>query len=390
MRPDRPIAETRCFPFTDASAGQGAGMPQRKGRLQRYLEADASLGALYSKFETHAFPLLSSNYDITRECNLRCEGCLFFEGPDYLDYPDDKSLVEYRVFFEREAARGVNFAYFAGGEPSLAQDRLRLAQEYLPRGWVATNGTIRIAADIRYSIHVSLWGDLDSTRKLRGGSVFNRSLRNYMGDERAVFIYTVNHQNIKSIPRVTAICHDHGVRLSFSHFSITDQYQYKLQHGTDNDDRFFRFSSQDDNLRMTDNDHLRTRDLLEKVIEEYPETVVYSRHYNDWISQSGSLYRLDPDTGLALDCPIRLSQFHRHYHVDLTQSTGKCCTPNIDCNDCRAYAIALATFRHRVRQYLRSKEDFAKWMEVMDMWCRLYLVGWDELETTDRRSTECR
>jgi len=136
-------------------------MPQRKGRLQRYLEADAALNVLYKKFEAYVFPLLSSNYNITRECNLRCEGCLFFEGPDYLDHPDDKPLADYQTFFKGEADRGVNFAYFAGGEPSLAQDRLRLAQQYLPRGWVATNGTIRIASDIRYSIHVSLWGDLD-------------------------------------------------------------------------------------------------------------------------------------------------------------------------------------------------------------------------------------
>lgn len=381
VRPEQPMDKACYFPFSQAAAGQETCMPQRKGRIQRYLGADPSLSALYEKLETHAFPLLSSNYDITRECNLRCEGCLFFEGPDFLDHPDDKSLADYQAFFKGEMDRGVNFAYFAGGEPSLEQERLRVAQRYLPRGIIATNGTIRIASDIRYAIHVSLWGGPDSTRKMRGGSVFQRALRNYRHDDRAVFIYTVNHQNIDSIPQVAAICHEYGVRLSFSHFSSTEQYEHKLRDGTPNDSRFFRFSCESDNLRLTDDDRLRVHDILEQMIDTYPRTVIYSRHYNDWISQGGSLYRLDPETGLALDCPIRLSKFHRHYHVDLTQSDGKCCSPNIACSDCRAYAMALATFRHRIRHYLDSMESFAHWIEVMDMWCQLYLLGWDDIET---------
>ncbi len=280
-----------------------------------------------------------------------------------------------------EAARGVNFAYFAGGEPSLEQERLRIAQRYLPRGIVATNGTVRIALDIRYAIHVSVWGGPDATRKMRGGSVFHRALRNYRNDERAVFIFTINHQNIDAIPEVTAICRDHGVRLSFSHFSSTEQYQQKLSRGVANDSRFFRFSCESDNLRLTDDDRRRVRESLEQMIDTYPETVIYSHYYNDWISQSGSLYRLDPETGLAQDCSTRLSKFHRHYHVDLTQSGGKCCSPNVACGDCRAYAMALATFRHRVRHYLATRESFAQWMEVMNMWCRLYLPGWDKIDS---------
>jgi hypothetical protein len=231
---------------------------------------------------------------------------------------------------------------------------------------------------------VSLWGDEASTARFRGGPVFRRALSNYAGDERAVFIYTVNHQNIDAIPAVVSICEDHDVRISFNHFSATEQYLRKIEQGSANDGHYFRFSSREDNLKLTDDDRRRARDLLHRVTDDFPRTVIYSHHYNDWISRPGSLYNIDPVSGRATDCPIRSADFHRHYHVDLSRSTGKCCTPNIDCRDCRAYAIAHATVRHRVRRFLGSREQFAGWLDVIDSWCRLFLIGWDDIDNSSR------
>lgn len=351
----------------------------KAARVQQYLAEDPALAAFYKKYRRHAAPLVSSNYDITDRCNLRCEGCLFFEGTDYHAHRDRRILEEYDRFFAVEAARGVNYPYFAGGEPALAPDRLRVAQRHFRRGMIFTNGTVRIDRDLPFAIHVSLWGDAQATGKLRGAAVFAKSLANYVGDPRATFIYTITHQNIDSIAAVARLCSDHGVRLSFNHFSATEQYSAKLARGTSHDRAFFRFSTPTDNLRLTATDRRRIHDILERMIEDHPSTVVYSHVYNDWISTAEGLYRIDPQTGWALDCPTRNASFHRHYHVDLQESSGKCCSPNVDCRDCRAYAIAHATFRHRIRDHLESRDAFARWASVVETWCRLFLPGWDEL-----------
>ncbi len=358
----------------------GGGTPDlvpERGRVRSYLDADPALRALYTRIRTEVYPIVSSNYDLTRRCNLRCEGCLFFSGSDYEDHPEESSVRRYDSLFRAEARRGVNFPYFVGAEPSLAQDRLRAAARHFRRGVVFTNGTIRIHPEIPFAIHVSLWGGEARTRSLRGGRLLHKPLRNYQGDRRATFIYTINHRNIGDIAEAVSLCDAHGTRISFNHFSATTRYLRNLETGTPNDRRFFRISNADDNLRLTGDDLKRAHDIVERMMEDHPETVIYSRRFNDWISRPEGLYRLDPASGWALDCETRNAPYHRHYHTDLTADGGKCCAPNLDCADCRAYAMAYATFRRRLRRFLGSKEAFAGWLEAVDTWCRLFLVGWD-------------
>ena len=80
---------------------QPAGSGTRKGRIERYLAEDHRLAAMYRKFQRHAAPVITSNYDITSRCNLHCEGCLFFEGTDYLGHCDDQPPDAFDRFFER-------------------------------------------------------------------------------------------------------------------------------------------------------------------------------------------------------------------------------------------------------------------------------------------------
>ncbi|MGB5340123.1 MAG: radical SAM protein, partial [Gammaproteobacteria bacterium] len=182
------LANSACSPASGHADSrrdpQAPGAGKKPGRIERYLAEDPRLAAIYARFQRHAAPVITSNYDITSRCNLRCEGCLFFAGTDYQGHHDDRSLDDYDAFFAREAARGVNYPYFAGGEPALEQDRLRIAARHFNRGMIFTNGTLRIDPELEFTIHVSLWGDAAATRKLRGGSVFRKSLANFTGDKR--------------------------------------------------------------------------------------------------------------------------------------------------------------------------------------------------------------
>ena len=154
---------------------------RRKTRLDRYLDENPALAHTYSKIRKHAPKIVISGYDITKRCNLRCEGCFFFEGDLSSVYADGHTLDEYREFFGKEAERGVTYPHFAGAEPALVQDRLRLANTYWKNGLIYTNGTIKIDPEISFMLHVSLWGDEETDKLYRGAPVFKRGVQNYAG-----------------------------------------------------------------------------------------------------------------------------------------------------------------------------------------------------------------
>lgn len=98
-------------------------MTKKSLQIKEVLALDPKLADLYQKIKKYSATVVSSTYDVTDKCNLRCEGCLFFSGDDYkshLGYGEEsniKTLEGYDLFFKKESDRGVNFAYFAGGSP---------------------------------------------------------------------------------------------------------------------------------------------------------------------------------------------------------------------------------------------------------------------------------
>lgn len=318
--------------------------------------------------------LRTSNYDISSICNLRCEGCLFFSGADEASLTATEDLGLWQAFFHAEAARGINFAYVAGAEPSLTPDRIRACHDHIPMGAIFTNGTKRIDPDISYRIHVSLWGNEARSELYRGASVNRRAMRNYAGDPRAIFVMTLNRLNLAEIPEVAAACADHGVVLTFSLFSPTTDYNQRMAaagagenaaaHAGKTD--YFRFSSQAQDMRFDAATLARAHDAMLEAAAAFPGTVKISPAYLRWVTQGGSLYTLDAE-GLATDCGNRLTLGHRHHNPDLSRNSGKCCSPNLDCRDCRAYAMSLATYFRRRRQ---MPED---WAEVWTFWADCFL-----------------
>jgi hypothetical protein len=348
--------------------------------LTAYFRRDEALRQRYAKLRKHSANIVGSNYDISAECNLRCEGCLFFEGADGLGHIDNRSDEEWAAFFAAERQRGINFPYLAGAEPALQPRRLELAARYFQRGVVFTNGTAAIDPALPFTIHVSLWGTPEETVALRGGKSFGRALRNFGSDPRARFVYTVNARNRHGARRVAQICADHGTKLSFSIFSPTSLYRWKLENETANDADYFRSSSKEDHLAPSPEGLLQIRKTLDEVSEAFPETVIYSRAYNQWVTNPAGLYEIDPVTGWAQDCEIRRALHHKHFRVDLTDSKSKCCSPNLECRDCRAYAMACGTAVSRARRFLTSYEGFCDWISIAEQWSRLFMHDWDSKE----------
>ncbi|HYB99116.1 MAG TPA: hypothetical protein VEC57_08250 [Candidatus Limnocylindrales bacterium] len=349
-----------------------------RSRIKEYLDADPALADRYVKIRTYARGIIISGYDLTKRCNLRCEGCFFFEGELSTRYEEEKTNQEYDEFFRAELARGVNYPHFAGAEPALVPDRLHIANRYWKRGLIYTNGTIKIDPQITFMIHVSLWGNPATDAVLRGAPVFRKAVANYAGDPRAVVMMTINRRNVDEIADVARVCENAGLRLSFNHYSPSRQYQHKVLEGGEETDTF-RLSTREDNLILRAQDLARVRDLIEEQIVLRPQTVIYSRYYNDWINAAGTRFIIDAASGMATDCPILNMPRHRQHHVDFSYSDDECCIANIDCSGCRHYVSGYTKIMAELDNHTGSFESFAGWVDVFDTWCRLHYPAWDDL-----------
>ena len=334
-----------------------------------YLDDDAFWGRLRQTI----LPLRPSQYDVTARCNLSCEGCLFFSGTEHLEHEEETDLLKLDRLFASEAARGVRYGYFSGAEPSLVEDKLRLAARHIPYGVVFTNGTRQLAADIPYRIHVSVWGRPETDRALRGASMLEKQVRNYRGDKRAVFVFTITAQNIGDIGWIAQFCSDNDVPLTFNHYSPTKKYSDFLG-GTSTVDRYHARGREGGGLVLREDDLRRSRDIIAGLLHEGCGSLRYSVAWNEMMHEPAGLYPdIDPQTGIAPDCASSLSKSFRHYNTDLGSSTQKCCTPNVSCATCRLYAQSHATALLRATRDGRQARGANRALPLWRLWCALFL-----------------
>lgn len=312
-------------------------------------------------------------YEITQRCNLKCEGCYYFEGSLGELVPEQQDPHAWDEFFASEAERGVSIAYFVGAEPALEQERLVAASRYFAYGNIGTNGTVRIDPVVPYRVAISMWaGDDDTDRKLRGASVFRKAFKNYRGDPRALVYYTLSRWNLESVRTVAEMCRDNGLPLTFNLYSPTVTYLSKLRDGNANDDAFFRVSNAGDTPMFSDEDLARARRTVLDLMEDFPETVLYSRPYNDWSTKPGSLHPVD-ETGVAPSCGSRIAGSMSYYGSDLKPMQKKCCTPDLDCRNCRIMSGGWSTKLQPDESDLASEDAFALWLEMIEAINRIFV-----------------
>jgi organic radical activating enzyme len=156
----------------------------------------------------------SSIYDVTNRCNLRCKGCFFFSSDEHKAAPEEMDIRKWEAFVEREQARGVNLAILIGGEPTLCLDRVEAFYKRLPT-FCASNGLIKVPRD-RFPdmmIGISLWGDEEDEKLLRGKDTFSVSSRNYQGDPHVYYLYTITPRQIGQTERVIRKIRDEGMTI---------------------------------------------------------------------------------------------------------------------------------------------------------------------------------
>ena len=307
----------------------------------------------------------SSIYDVTNRCNLRCKGCFFFSSGEHEAAPEEHDIAKWEAFVESEMGRGVNLAILIGGEPTLCLDRVEAFYKRLPT-FCATNGIIKVPRD-RFPdmmVGISLWGDEEDEKLLRGKDAFSISSKNYAGDPYTYYLYTLTPNQLGKIERVIRKIHAAGLKVHMQLLS--------------NDEGVDGFSWKPEEL-------VDVRAEMDAMLDAYPETVVSSKYYHQIITTGEMLGRPFgwmecPSVTAPLDRrdpqPKRLTNFIR-WASDL-ETMHRCCTSETrDCSTCKDGAAHMSWVMVNKRAHMRSTEDLQNWIEIYEMFAKLYqFIPW--------------
>jgi organic radical activating enzyme len=302
----------------------------------------------------------SSIYDVTNRCNLRCKGCFFFSSDEHKAALEETDIRKWEAFVEREQARGVNLAILIGGEPTLYLDRVEVFYRRLP-SYCATNGLIKIPRE-RFPdmmLGISLWGDEADEQTLRGKDTFAVSSKNYAGDPCAYYLYTVTPKQVGYTEKIIKRIADVGLKVHLQLLS--------------NDEGVEGFSWEDQQLQDI-------RIEMDEMLDRYPQTVISCKYYHEIITTGRMLGRTFgwpecPSVTEPMDSrnpqPKRLIHFIR-WAADLNTMHRCCTSATRDCAICKDGAAHMSWVMVNKRAHLKSARDLQNWIEVYEMFAKLY------------------
>ncbi len=307
----------------------------------------------------------SSIYDVTNQCNLRCKGCFFFSSGEDKRADEETDLAKWETFIDKEKKRGVNLAILIGGEPTLHLDRVEAFYKRLPT-FCASNGLIKVPRD-RFPdmmVGISLWGDSEDEKVLRGKDTFAITSRNYEGDPYTYYLYTITPKQLGKTEKIVRKIRDVGLKVHVQLLS--------------NDEGVDGFSWQDDELKDV-------RAELDGLLDAYPDTLVSSKYYHEVITTGTMLGRKFgwmecPSVTEPIDNrnprPKRLIDFIR-WASDL-ETMHRCCTSETrDCSTCKDGAAHMSWIMVNKRAHIRTSKDLQNWIEVYEMFAKLYqFIPW--------------
>ncbi|MCL4478556.1 MAG: radical SAM protein, partial [Deltaproteobacteria bacterium] len=235
------------------------------------LLADTRVKERWEKVRKYFF-LRESTYDMATRCNMRCDGCYYFNGEKQFTH-ENVDPMAWRDLFREEKTRGITFVVLAGAEPSLVPDLLHACYEEIPLGCIATNGLKRIPESVGYKVHISVWGNDETSFRIRKAkNLLQKQIDNYAGDPRAVFVYTFCRDNINEAYDVVKMLASNKCKVTFNMFSAPLNYTGTLSHTQESLDK--------------------TREVILDLMERYPESILFSHYSAVAHTHKNSLYQL--------------------------------------------------------------------------------------------------
>ena len=219
------------------------------------LLAQPEVKARWEKVRKYFF-LRESTYDMSNRCNIRCDGCYYFEG-DKQFAREINDAEAWRKLMQAEKARGITYVVLAGAEPSLVPELLDVCYQEMPLGSIATNGFKKIPESVGYKLHISVWGNDETSLRIRKAkNLLKKQIENYKNDPRAVFVYTFTRENINEANDVASELVANGCKLTFNVFSSPVGYTGHLRHD-------------DESLQ-------RTEQMMIALLNKYPQNILFS------------------------------------------------------------------------------------------------------------------
>ncbi len=309
------------------------------------------------------FFLRESTYDMATRCNMRCDGCYYYNGEKQFTR-ENLDPQAWRELFRQEKKRGITFVVLAGAEPSLVPDLLQACYDEIPLGCIATNGLKRIPGSVGYKIHISVWGnDTTSFRVRKAKGLLHRQIKNYAGDPRAVFVYTFTKDNIDEVHEVAGILAENNCKMTFNMFSSPVNYDGGLSH--------------------TEETLGKTRSAILDVMDRYPASVLFSQYNAVVHTHTKSLYQLFscPYPRMNPSVTFGLGRSFRQYRTDLTwDRAAACCVPDTECADCRHYAAGSSVVTSKLNRHTSHPEIFKSWLDYVDTYLAVWVKGYEKGE----------
>jgi hypothetical protein len=127
------------------------------------------------------------------------------------------------------------------------------------------------------------------------------------------------------------------------------------------------------------------RHEMDEMLDKYPRTIISSKYYHEIITTGMMMGRRFgwnecPSVTESLDKrkpqPRRLIHFAR-WAADL-KTVHRCCTSATrDCSTCKDGAAHMSWIMVNKREHIKSTEDLKNWIEVYEMFAKLYrFIPW--------------
>ena len=336
--------------------------PDRRRWKFSELLADPEVRTRWEKVRRYFF-LRESTYDMSNRCNLRCDGCYYYEGAKQFA-GENGDAGAWRTLMRAEKERGITYVVLAGAEPSLVPGLLEVCFTEMPLGSIATNGVRRIDPAVGYKIHISVWGnDATSLRVRKAAELLGRQIENYRDDPRAVFVYTFTRENIDEAAGVVDTLAAADCRITFNVFSSPVGYEGPLRH---------------DAASL-----IRTRKMMEKMMTRHPGRVLFSPYGAVAHTHALGLHDLYGCSYPRMNASteIGLGRSFRQFRTDLTwDRDASCCVPDTDCIDCRHYAAGSAVVTARLYRHVKDPPIFRSWLDYVDTYLAVWVMGYEKGE----------
>ncbi|MBW2709991.1 MAG: radical SAM protein [Deltaproteobacteria bacterium] len=335
---------------------------QKKTYRFKDLLADPEINRRWERVRRYFF-MRESTYDMTHRCNIRCDGCYYYEG-DKQFARENLDPDQWQQLMKAEKERGITYVVLAGAEPSLVPDLCDVCFQEIPLGAIASNGLRKIPESVGYKIHVSVWGNDGTSARIRHREgMLKQQISNYQGDERAVFVYTFTRDNIADAEPVLAVLAEAGCKVTFNMFSAPVGYEGPLRH--------------------TETSLKLVRETVMALLSQYPDTVLFSPYNIVAHTHPLSLHdlyacpypRMNPSKAQGL------GRSFRQYRTDLTWNReAACCVPDTDCHDCRHYAAGSAVVTAKLFRHATDPDTFRSWLDYVDTYLSVWVMGYEKGE----------